>query len=399
MLVPRDSAHYREFARLYQLARIQRPTAFDRWSGNLYATRSLQWGSFDPPTGDLRMSEQLVLRHLTGSTSQDEPVRQAEALATVLHEATHAGMQTDARDQPNAVRTLHSLGAMEGFAELRAMNDFEVFTVNAGYPGLRPGEPQYPGAYAAMNSLVTQVSGPAKDRYAFLAEATGGPAAMHFDQLADGVVRNRLPDVVADREQDRRAVRAVLIQAMLHPHWPTLHQSSTAAGELAAEDIRLSLNAKVDEICRHYRAHPAQTFPADSPGPEAARTLTPDAARTLAPEAARTLTPAISSAANRDPTPRPSALAQSNDLGTVAPPDHVRRDRGTSATFDTARTSTVSAADGLDVMRFLSGQAPAWEAASRRPSLGEGSRRDGLHSPGRWQPPKTRHGPTDLGRD
>jgi hypothetical protein len=186
-----------------------------------------------------------------------------------------------------------------------------------------------------------------------------------------------------------------------------LHQSSTAAGELAAEDIRLSLNAKVDEICRHYRAHPARTFPTDSPAPDAARTLTPDAARTLTPDAARTLTleaagtltPEVSSAATRDPTHRPSTLAQSNDLGTVAPPDHARRDRGPSATFDTARTSTVSAADGLDVMRFLSGQAPAWEAAGRRPSLEEGSRRDGLHSPWRWQPPKTRQGPTDHGRD
>jgi hypothetical protein len=190
---------------------------------------------------------------------------------------------------------------------------------------------------------------------------------MHFDQLADGVVRNRLVEVVADREQDRRAVRAVLIQAMLHPHWPTLHQSSTAAGELAAEDIRLSLNAKVDEICRHYRAHPARTFPTDSPAPDAARTLTPEAARTLTPEAARTLTPGVSSAATRDRTHRPSTLAQSNDLGTVALPDHARLDRGTSASFDTARTSTVSPGDGLDVMRFLSGQAPAWEAASPEP--------------------------------
>ncbi|WP_185446406.1 hypothetical protein [Kribbella qitaiheensis] len=38
VLVPRDSAVYREFARLYQLARDLRPTNVDRWSGNLYAT-------------------------------------------------------------------------------------------------------------------------------------------------------------------------------------------------------------------------------------------------------------------------------------------------------------------------------------------------------------------------
>jgi hypothetical protein len=34
-----------------------------------------------------------VLPHLTGLTSHQHPVEQAEALATVLHESTHAGME------------------------------------------------------------------------------------------------------------------------------------------------------------------------------------------------------------------------------------------------------------------------------------------------------------------
>ena len=89
-------------------------------------------------------------------------------------------METDAADEPNAVRSTHSIGAMEGFAELRTGYDFEAFSAAAGYPELELGAPQYPGAYAAIDSLVEQASGPAKDREAFIAEATRGRAAMHL---------------------------------------------------------------------------------------------------------------------------------------------------------------------------------------------------------------------------
>jgi hypothetical protein len=305
---------------------------------------------------------------------------------------------------------------MEGFAELRALTDFEVFTVLAGYPGLQPGEPQYPGAYAAINSLVTQASGPAKDRYAFIAEATHGPAAMHFDQLADGVVMNRLADVVPEREEDRRAVRADLIKTMLHPQWPTLHKSSTAAGELAAEDIRRRLNAKVDEIRHHYHAHPTRPFPADFPAPEAARAGGPE----------------VISAPIQDRSRQPGELAQGNGRGNdplIVVPDgrlpihaaqqdtpaaasgltapsnldngrssEMRSVRSTSENPGTGRTSKASTADGLDVMRFLSGQAPAWEAVKQAPSLGDGSR-GGPLGPGGSRFPRTRPRRTDRGRD
>jgi hypothetical protein len=416
VLVPRESARYLEFARLYQLARSLRPTAIDRWNGDLYASHALRWGSFDPLTGDQRMSGELVLARLTGTTSASEPRAQAQALATVLHEATHAGMQTDARDQPNAVRTLHSRGAMEGFAEFRAISDFEVFTVSAGYPGLEPPEPQYPGAYAAMNSLVTQVSGPAKDRYAFLAEAARGPAVMHFDQLADGVVKNRLAELVPDREQDRRAVRAALIKTMLHPQWPILHESSAAAGELAAEDICRRLNAKVDEIRHHYHACPTQPFPADFPAPEAAHTTTPE----------------VISGPTQDRSRRPDELAQGNGRGDdplLVVPDgrlppyaaqqdtpaaasgltapsnldngrsgEMRSVRSTSENPGTGQTSRASSPDGLDVMRFLTGQAPASEAVKQAPSPGDGSR-GGPPGLGGSRFPTTRPRRTDRGRD
>jgi hypothetical protein len=105
-------------------------------------------------------------------------------------------MELDAPGEPNAVRTEHSNGAMEGFAELRTANDFEAFAVSAGHPELILESPQYPGAFAAMDSLADQASGLVRDRESFIAEGIHGPAVMHFDQLPDGVLRNRLAEVV-----------------------------------------------------------------------------------------------------------------------------------------------------------------------------------------------------------
>jgi hypothetical protein len=270
-LVPRESETYREFARLYHLARRLRPTDIDRWTGDLYATGMENWGEFSPKSGDMRLSGPLVLQRLTGSPREISTNQRAEALATVLHEATHAGMATDAPDEPNAVRSPHSLGLMEGFAEVRTVQDFPAFARLAGYPGLDLPTPAYPGAHAATQNLLQQVSGPAKDRLAFIDEAAHGPATMHFDQLADGVVRNRLAEVVPYKAEDRQAVRAALIATMLHRGWPTLKNMSASTGEAVAEDIRRSLNAKVDEIRQHYQAKPHQVFPADVPNQYAAR--------------------------------------------------------------------------------------------------------------------------------
>ncbi|WP_433006426.1 hypothetical protein [Kribbella sp. CA-294648] len=265
-LVPRDSPTYREFVRLYRLAQDLRPTGLDRWNGDLYATSADHWGGFHAKAGHISLSGPLVLQHLTDPTSTAS--QRAEALATVLHEATHAGMETDAPNEPNAVRTEHSRGALEGFAELRTVADFETFAASAGYPHLRLTEPQYPGAFAAMDSLALQASGPAKDRTTFIAEGTRGPAVMHFDQLADGVLRNRLADVVPFRQEHRRAVRAALIAPMLHRGWPILKDSSREVGEKVADEIRGKLNSTVEEIRRHYRAQSGEAFPSESPNPQ-----------------------------------------------------------------------------------------------------------------------------------
>ncbi|NEA35206.1 hypothetical protein [Streptomyces sp. SID13031] len=326
-VVPRESGVYQEFARLYRLARSMRPTAVDRWNGTLYASDTERWGGFNGKTGSIRLSADRVLRHLTGSPSSADADEQAEALATVLHESTHAGMETDAPAEPNAVRTPHSLGATEGLAELRAMNDFPIFATLAGYPGLKLPAATYPGAHSAMDNLVTQVTGPAKDRDAFISEACQGPGVMHFDQLADGVMRNRLSEVVPFQAEHRREVRAALIATMVHPGWPVLPESSARVGEQVAEDIRRSLNAKVDEIRQHYFFKPGEVFSGGVPNPEAGREGVLDRAG--------------------------------------APKEGVGPGKGDPG-------------EGHPEMRFLGGQAGAVGAVRGRPVLGDGARGRGV---------------------
>jgi hypothetical protein len=320
--VPRDSAVHREFTRLYQVGRSLRVTPIDRWKGDLYATYEApdedpRWGRFDPKTGALHMSADLVLRHLTGSTAETGRQSQAQALATVLHESTHTGMLTDAPDEPNAVRDSRSLGVMEGVAEYRAVMDFENFVPVAGYGGLVLAQPQYPGPFAALDDLVAQVSGPRKDRQTLLKELACGPGAMHFDQLADSVVRNRLADVVPDHPTDQQAVRAALITRLANPLWSGLLKRPASSGLALAGEIRQHLNSEVDKIRHHYLATVHTPYPADAPNPAAVH-----------------LSPAT--------------------------------DRPTQAKAPSAASSVE--------MRFLGAQAPASGATAFRPSLGQGAR-------------------------
>jgi hypothetical protein len=320
-LVAQQSAVYREFARLYRIARLLRPTSVDRWNGELYATHGERWGSVSPATGAIRLSAQHVLPYLTGSTSHRYPGEQAEALATVLHEATHTGMGLRAPSEPNAVYSAHSRGLMEGVAEVRAMADFDAFADRAGYPDLVLPRPHYKGAYVATDSLLDQASGLNVSRKSLMSELVTGPVVMHFDRLSAGVIRNRLWDVVPHQEDHQRAARAALIPAMLHELWPNLHNEKTTTGDYVADEIRQALNAKVDEIRRHYRFGGRGPFDADQP--------------------------------DRDAVRSPGRSQGRVEVGGAA----------------------TEVAGGL---RFLSGQAPASGAVARRPLLGHGARRAGV---------------------
>lgn len=262
-LVPRDSATYLEFARLYRLARSLRPTSVDRWNGVLRASDSeSSFGGFNPRTGTMRLSGSAVLPYLSGAAMPEALAEQAQALATVIHETTHASVETDDPAEPNAVRSVHSRGLMEGVAELRAVEDFRLFTRQAGYFGLSMPQPQYEGAYTATDSLVSQVAGPRRDRVSIINDLARGPAVAHFDRLAQAVVQNRLWEQVPHLEDHQRAARAALIPTMTHELWPGLHDERATTGHYVAEQVRQALNAKVDEIRRHYLRTPFQPFPA-----------------------------------------------------------------------------------------------------------------------------------------
>jgi hypothetical protein len=312
--VPEGSRAYTEFARLYALAQNIRPTGVDRWNRQLYAATGDVLGGFDNRTGAIRIRDPLLREYLTGQATANRR-RQTQALATVLHEATHAGMELDAPAERNAIRTKHSLGLTEGFAEVRAAEAFHVFTELAGYPGLVFTEPQYEGAFIATESLIKQVSGLRVDSQELIDRLARGPGVMHFDQLAEAVLQNRLAEVVPFRSEDRGAVRAALIGTMLHPQWQTLIKRPADAGQMVAGEIGRALNAKVEEIRHRYRSAPGNgnPFPGQPPNAGAGREA-----------------PAID--------PQPAA-------GQRPPPTE---------------------------LRFLSGLAPAADAARHRPQLGDG---------------------------
>lgn len=275
--VDADSLVYREVARLYGIARLLRPTTLDRWNGALIATSTDTLGGVDPRSGALRLSGHRVLPYLTGSVLPGEHSQQAQALATVLHEATHGGMVIDAPTEPNAVRTEHSYGLTEGFAEVRTLVDFDAFADRAGYDGLTLGDPQYPGAFAATRDLITHVTGPAYSSNALIDDACRGPGVMHFDQFAHAVVANHLTELKHRDPRTQYAVRRELIEPMLHAHWPTLPGASAATGQIVAREIRSDLDAKIDELRRRHRL--------STPGPIGQSTRGSD--RQSAPSAAR----------------------------------------------------------------------------------------------------------------
>ena len=252
--VPEDSPTYREFSRLYELAQQLRPTVADRWNRQLYATSGR--GGFDQDTGAIGIHELLLREGLTRHPTAN-PRRQARALDAVLTRAAQAGMKQDAPGQVNAVRTTQSRGLHDGVAAVRAADDFEAFAELAGYEGLSLGGQQRSGAYAAANGLIQQASGASVDRRELIDRLSQGPAVMHFDQVAEAVVRNRLEEIAPAEGVDRQAVRRELVETMLHAQWESLAGRSPEAGQHVAEEIRRGLNAKVDEM-RRRGPHPAR---------------------------------------------------------------------------------------------------------------------------------------------
>jgi hypothetical protein len=344
--VPDDSPAYREFTRLYDLARQLRPTVVDRWNRELYATSG--HGGFGQDTGAIGIHEPLLREGLARHAAAN-PRLQARALGAVLTRAAQAGMELDAPGEANAIRTTKSRGLHDGVAAVRAATDLQALSRRAGYPSLTLDDRQQSGAYAAANGLIQQASGPSVDRRDLINRLCQGPAVMHFDQLAEAVVRNRLQEVAPAEGVDREAGRRQLIATMLHPQWDSLAQRSPEAGQHVAEEISRALNAKVEELRRKHPWADRET-PADGLRDQAAHQ----------PE-------------------------NTTEQSARRPEDRTEQTGLSPGTGD----QEVAAA------RFLSGVAPAAGAAGRASALGDGSRAAaarasasarGASSPGKHRP-------------
>jgi hypothetical protein len=256
--VPRGSATYVEFARLYELAAQLQPYRAGRWNGELHAS-SNGLGHFDHLSGTIEMSRELLRDGLPGVPGSD-PRPHARALATVLQRATQAEMALDAPDKPNAVRDDRSLGLNDGIASVRTAEDFSAFVQLAGHPQLTFDPSRRTGTDAAANELINQASGARVGRVELIDQLGQEAVTRQFDTLADAVVQNRLHGVVL---VDQPAVRRRLIEGMLHPAWEELAGRSPEAGRHVAEEIGRALNAKVDEI-RREASHPGQDAATDT---------------------------------------------------------------------------------------------------------------------------------------
>jgi hypothetical protein len=280
-----QQAVYSEFARLYRIARRIRPSAVDRWSGKLSAYDGGPCGGLDSATGSMRLSRELVLDHLTGSTTRPPSSEQAQALAVVLHAAYDARVALDAPGDPAAVRTADSLALHEGLVGRQTVTDFDLFAELSAYGDLLLDGQSREGAVEAADRLVAYAAGPAS-RDELVTAALDRPLTTHWVPIADTIVRRRLDGVVP--LEHREAARHAVIDAMT-AGWAGLQYRSRAAGELVARSTETAVESTLAGIRDHYQRHPAVPYGAD-PATRAAFT-----AQAPAAWATRSATPADTS--------------------------------------------------------------------------------------------------------
>src|SRR6266508_322611 len=259
-----SSALHQEFARLYRIAHEMRPGSADLWNGQLYTYDGGPWGAFDPRTGNIRLSQNLVLDHLTGSTSQPPSLAQAQALATVFHEALHARTVGNAPNEPNDLHHPNTIALNEGLTERRSANDFRAFTARAGYEDLVLENHQYEGAVEAVDQLISYAADSEREDQ-LVTEALQQPVAMQWDPIANEIVRNQLGDVVPQDPRHQAAARAELVNAMSSPPWHGIQHRPREAGVLVGEDAKSAINAALGRIREHYQQHPDTPYPSTPP--------------------------------------------------------------------------------------------------------------------------------------
>jgi len=381
------SEEYRQFARLYAVARDLYPSQTDRWNGELYATvdEGRAWGSFRQD-GTFKLSKELVLDQLGPGAPRE---KQVQALASVLHESLHARVEVDAADEPNAVPSQHSKALDEGLTEWVAINGVALYADTAGYGELPEADPQYGPAYYATNALLEYAAGP-EGADALADRAVDAPVVMRWDVIADEIVKNRLGDVVPSDPEHQQAARAELINAMRQPIWHDLHETQLDIGPSAAAETSNALDLASQRIRDHYAAHPESPIPAPNPN---FRVPQQDREKLDGPQE------------------RVVRRGDEVDLGKLPPPragsriEGLRSDAGPRTREGGARpgsggprvgrsTGAYAGAGRGEGSRFLSGLAPAAGAVRHKPQLGNGARGAGAPGGGRGGVER----PTERGR-
>jgi len=263
--IDRRSPAYQEFARLYRIARAMRPSSRDGWNGELYSRGDDVWGSVNPRSGAISLNDRQVLPYLTGRESQTDRAEQTQALQTVLHEAYHQRVETDAPHEPNAFRGYESKALDEGLTEYQARRDVTPFARRAGYGRLVSDRHAYPGAYEATSELLDYAASDPSDRDLLAQRALDQPVVMRWDPIADEIVRNKLCGVVPSDPHHQQVARAVLVTAMAHRGWHGLQDFDKVAGELAARHTTARLDNAINDISRHHRDNPHEVYPASPP--------------------------------------------------------------------------------------------------------------------------------------
>jgi len=237
--IPEDSPVYQEVARLHRIAYEIRPGQVSRWNGELYGFSGQNYGGVNMKTGAMRLNQEKVLEHLTGSTAAADRELQVQALLTVLHESYHTRNEPTAPLEPNAVHARPTIGFDEGLTERAALNDFPVFARRAGYHGLTAGAGTHEAAVTGLHNKEPSVgSMVAHDTRVELNAATNR-IRQHYTQNPATPYPARVPNAgvrqqVSAGEQQRAAPMQAQRHGPVHAPRPSQAPPESRPGSLRA---------------------------------------------------------------------------------------------------------------------------------------------------------------------
>ena len=332
-----------------------------------------------------------VLPYLTGTQSKTSAAQQIQALQTVLHECYHQRVETDAPNEPNAVRTRESKALDEGLTEYQAKRDVGPFAQHAGYGCMVSNRYEYPAAYQATAQLLAYAAPNPRDRDQLTQRLLDQRLVMRWDAVADEIVRSRLGGVVPPDPQHQRAARAALVRAMAHPNWQHLEKArEEKSGHNVAEYTRERLDAAIQDIGRHYSDLPSKPYPAEPLNHEAAPQQQGGRQQRTYDQNDRQPTQdlhaSVQQASVQQATQRYASQQQVAQHGLPQGQTPQRRGQPPAPQHGGGRPQQLDPA----MRAAFAGNAPAAGATGYTPSLGDGARGTGRQSPGRGHTPPGR---------